>query len=58
MIDNIVGGFYYKNAKIDLQGDGSDRLVVGQRVNKLLSLVENNVLMYEQDGADNLAEYT
>lgn len=58
MIDNIVGGFYYKNAVIDLQGDGSDRLPVGHRVNKLLRLVENNVVMYEQDGESNAAEYT
>lgn len=58
MIDNIVGGFYYQNAKYDLQGMGTDKLVVGHRVNKLLELVENNVLLYAQGGVDNAYEYT
>ncbi len=58
MIDNIVGGFYYTSALYDIQGTGTDKLVVGHRVNKLLSLTENNVLVYEIEGADNLQEYT
>lgn len=58
MIDNIVGGFYYKNAVYDLQGTGTDKLVIGNRVNKVLKLIENNVLMYELGEADNAAEYT
>ncbi len=57
MIDNIVGGFYYQDGTYDLQGTGTDKLVIGNRVNKLLSLIENNVLLYELDGT-NLAEYT
>lgn len=58
MIDNIVGGFYYTLSQFDLQGTGSDRLVVGERVNKLLRVTENNTLLYEIDSTDNLAEYT
>lgn len=58
MIDNIVGGFYYTSALYDIQGTGTDKLVVGHRVNKLLSLTENNVLVYEIEGTDNLQEYT
>lgn len=58
VIDNIVGGFYYTLSQFDLQGTGSDRLVVGERVNKLLKVIENSVLVYEQDGTSNLAEYT
>ncbi len=58
MIDNIVGGFYYTSALYDIQGTGTDKLVVGHRVNKLLSLTENNVLVYELGGTNNLQEYT
>lgn len=58
MIDNIVGGFYYALASYDLLGTGTDRLVVGGRVNKLLKVVENDVLLYEDGGTDNVAEYT
>lgn len=58
MIDNIVGGFYYTLSQFDLQGTGSDRLHVGERVNKLLRVTENNTLLYEIDGTDNLANYT
>lgn len=57
MIDNIVGGFYYTLATYDLVGNGTDMLVVGDRVNKLLRVTENNVLMYEIDGEDNNATY-
>lgn len=58
MIDNIVGGFYYTLANYDLFGTGTDMLVVGDRVNKLLRVTENNVLVYEIDEEDNLATYT
>lgn len=58
MIDNVVGGFYYTLASVDLQGTGSDRLVVGGRVNKLLRVIENNALLYEINSEDNIAEYT
>jgi hypothetical protein len=58
MIDNIVGGFYYQNIVLDLQGIGSDVLPLGRRVNKVLEVIENNTLMYELDGTDNLVEYT
>ncbi len=58
MIDNIVGGFYYTLSQFDLVGTGSDRLVVGERVNKLLRVTENNTLLYEIDATDNLANYT
>lgn len=58
MIDNIVGGFYYTASVYDLQGTGTDKLVIGNRVNKLLSVAENNVLLYEIDGTDNVFEFT
>lgn len=58
MIDNLVGGFYYKNAVFDLQGVGTDKLVVGNRINKLLKLIENNVLLYDVSSETNAAEYT
>lgn len=57
MIDNIVGGFYYKNANLELQGSGTDKLVVGNRINKLLKVVENGIVLYELDGANNVAEF-
>lgn len=58
MIDNVVGGFYYQNSRFDLQGTGTDKLVIGQRVNKLLSVIENNAILYELDGTNNAAEFT
>lgn len=58
MIDNIVGGFYYTLAQHDLIGTGSDMLVVGERMNKLLRVTENNVLLYDIDSEDNAATYT
>ena len=53
MIDNVTGGFYYKLQVVDLQGLGTDRLTVGDRVNKILELVENNVVVYQKGAANN-----
>lgn len=57
MIDNFVGGFYYKDMRVQTQGTGADKLPIGRRANKLLSVIENNTTMYELDGTDNLVTY-
>lgn len=51
-IDNIVGGFYFYQMLLDLQGMGNDKLTLGQRVNDIVSVVENNVVVYDRDEAD------
>jgi hypothetical protein len=58
MIDAIVGGFYYQDLLVQANGVGSDSLFIGSRVCKLLKVIENNVLMYEVDGTNNVANYT
>jgi hypothetical protein len=57
-IDNIVGGFYFKDLTMNLLGMGNDKLTIGQRVNNIVSVVRNNEMVYERDGADNTIEYT
>ena len=46
LIDSITGGFYYRFGGFDLQGTGTDYLDIGDRVNRLHKVVENNVTTY------------
>jgi len=57
-IDNIVGGFYYKNIVLDLQGMGADKLTLGRRMNLIDSVVENNELVYDSSEEENEVVYT
>ena len=57
-IDTVVAGFYLTNTVIDAQGMGTDRLYLGGRVNKLISVVQNNELLFVTGGSSNLVEYT
>ena len=57
-IDNIVGGFYYKDFVLDLQGMGSDKLVLGRRINFIDSVVANNELVYDSSEESNEVLYT
>ena len=52
MIDNIVGGFYYKELLLGLIGIDSNVLPVGHRANKLRTVFENGALIYDSDLAD------
>lgn len=55
IIDSIIDeGFYYRKRYIETVGIGSDYIPVWKRVNKVLKLYENNVLMYD---AANPADY-
>lgn len=56
IIDSIVdNGFYYRKGYIQTVGIGSDYIPVWKRVNKVLKLYENNVLMYD---ASNPEDYS
>lgn len=48
IIDSVVAdGFYYRKRYIETVGLGSDYLPVWYKVNKVLKLYENNVLLYD-----------
>ena len=48
MIDSVISeGFYYRKRFIETIGLGADYIPVWQRVNKVLKLYENNVLLYD-----------
>ena len=57
-IDSVVGGFYYKNVVLDLQGMGNDKLTLGKRINKIDTVVANNELVYDSTEEENDVEYT
>ena len=59
-IDNMVGGFYFSQMILDLQGMGNDKLTLGQRVNDIVSVVRNNEVVYDRAelDADNEELYT
>ena len=56
-IDNIVGGFYFKDLTLGLLGMGNDKLTIGQRANDIVSVVRNNVTVYDRDEVDNEVDY-
>ena len=51
-IDSLIGGFYFKQDVLDLQGMGNDKLALGRRVNDIVTVVKNNVLVYDRDEPD------
>jgi hypothetical protein len=57
-IDSIVGGFYFKQKVLDLQGMGNDKLTIGQRINDIVSVMRNNVMVYDRDAVENEEEYS
>lgn len=53
IIDSIIDdGFYYRKRYMQTTGIGSDYIPVWKRVNKVLKLYENNVLMYDASNPD------
>lgn len=53
IIDSIIeDGFYYRKRYMQTVGIGSDYIPVWKRVNKVLKLYENNVLMYDASNPD------
>jgi hypothetical protein len=56
IIDSVIeDGFYYSKRYIETVGIGSDYIPVWKRVNKVLKLYENNVLMYDASNPDDYA---
>lgn len=56
IIDSVVAdGFYYRKRFIETVGLGSDYLPVWHKINKVLKVYENNVLLYD---AANPEDYT
>ena len=60
MIDNVVGGFYYTEDLLDLQGVGANKLPIGRQVTRLKSVVEDGVVTYNYllSDEDNITVYT
>lgn len=53
LIDSVVPeGFYYKKAVIETTGLGADYISLWQKVNKILKVYENNVLVYDASDPD------
>ena len=48
IIDVITGGFYYKSEEFVALGQGTDYLVFNKRANRINSVYENNVKVYDR----------
>lgn len=47
IIDNLTGGFYYKESKIQISGMGGDYLAVPDRINRINYIYRNNIKVYD-----------
>lgn len=57
IIDSLVGGFYYKEMTFERTGVGSSALTLGYPVKKLLTVKEDQVLVYDSASLDNEREF-
>lgn len=61
IVNSITGGFMYKRETVETTGFGSDYLPVPYRLNKIVSVYENGVLVYDAFPTDpewkNIKEY-
>jgi hypothetical protein len=61
IINSITGGFMYKRETIETVGLGNDYLALPFRLNKILQVVENNIVVYDVENTDpswtNVREY-
>jgi len=48
IIDTLVGGFYYQRGEVETVGLGADYLALPRRANKINSVYENNVKVYDR----------
>lgn len=48
IIDTLVGGFYYEKGEVETVGIGADYLPLPKRANKIDSVYENNVKVYDR----------
>ena len=52
IINSITGGFTYKRETVETTGFGSDYLPIPFRLNKIVRVYENGVLVYDADPSD------
>ena len=52
LIDSITGGFYYKRKYIEPVGQETDYMPVWDKVEKLIKVYENSILVYDITDAD------
>lgn len=52
IIDSITGGFGYKRSLFETTGTGADYLYVPHRLNKIIRVVENDILVYDSESDD------
>lgn len=59
IIDAITGGFNYTRESVESVGLGNDYLALPYRLNKIVKVVENNIVVFnsEEEGFTNLKEY-
>jgi hypothetical protein len=52
IINSITGGFMYKRDVVETVGMGNDYLAVPFRLNRILQVVENNIVVYDAENTD------
>lgn len=61
IINSITGGFMYKRETVETTGLGADYLAIPFRLNKIVKVYENDVLVYDAEATDpnwtNVREY-
>jgi hypothetical protein len=59
IIDSITGGFNYKRETVETVGLGNDYLPLPYRLNKIVKVIENNVIVFnsEDEESTNIKEY-
>jgi len=59
IINSITGGFLYQLQRVEAVGTGADYLSLPYRLNKILQVYENNVLVYNSEDPDftNVRDY-
>lgn len=62
IINSITGGFMYKREVIETVGLGNDYLALPFRLNKVLQVIENDIIVYDAETTDtawtNVREYS
>lgn len=52
LIDSITGGFKYERDVFEAQGQGADFIPSPSRLNKIIRVYENNILVYDAEPTD------
>jgi hypothetical protein len=54
VIDSITGGFYYKKTVLETVGLGNDYIPVWQKPHRILTVIENNVIVWDHVNGANI----